>query len=149
MVTFVQAIFVLTTNPILTQFFGGLNFFTPNIFSTQNFFSPKIFWEPSSLRLKKILTELFLIQHFFYSKLFQDNLKYDFLSTKLSFTQLGTTQPQLVLVFLNQFFFYFRNTVVFPPDNRILFLASSIMKKLYLMSRYAIKIKLSLFLTQK
>ena len=123
--TFVQAIFVLTTffhimnssvvpDPILTQFFGGLNFFKPNIFSTKNCFSPKIFWEQSSLRLKKILTELFLIQHFFYSKLFQDNLKYDFLSSKLSFTQLGTTQPQLALVFFKSIFLLFQKHSCFP-----------------------------------
>ena len=41
-VTFVQAIFVLTT---LTQFFGGLNFFRSKFFLTQKCFRPEIFWD--------------------------------------------------------------------------------------------------------
>ena len=58
-VTFVQALFVLTTfshimyssavaDKILTQFFGGLNFFTPKFFLTQKCFRPKILLEQIS-----------------------------------------------------------------------------------------------------
>ena len=42
------------------------------------------------------MTKLFWTQNFFDSKLCQDKFKDDFTSTKLSSTQLGTTQPQLV-----------------------------------------------------
>ena len=39
-----------------------------------------------------------VLPNFFDSKLFQDNFKDDFTSVKLSSTQLGTTQPQLVSI---------------------------------------------------
>ena len=106
MVTFVQAIFVLTTFSIswiaqlfLTQFWP--NFLGALIFSDQNSFWPKIFLDPKFFGLKKVLTKLFWTQNFFDSKLFQDKFKDDSTSTKLSSTQLGISQPQLVLFFFD------------------------------------------------
>ena len=90
-VTFVQAIFVLTTffhimnssvvpDPILTQFCVGLNLSGPKFFLIQNFFRPKIFgtqyffW-PKLFRPKFFWPEIFLTQHwepiFFGSKIFR------------------------------------------------------------------------------
>ena len=96
-------------NIFLDPKYLGHNISLDQNFSSQIFFDPKsfwpnIFWEPICLEPKffgliKVLTKLFWPQNFFDSKLFQDNFKDDFTSTKLRFTQLGTTQPQLVILF--------------------------------------------------
>ena len=99
-VTFVRAIFVLTTffhimnssvvpDLILTQFFGGLNFFRPKFFFTQIFLDPKGFgnqlFRSKIFRTQKSFYQTFLNTKF-NSDLFQDNFKDDFTSSKLSST---------------------------------------------------------------
>ena len=81
-----------------TQYFFGPKLFKPNFFDPKSFW-PNIFWEPICLEPKffgliKVLTKLFWQQDIF---------KDDFTSTKLSSTQLGTTQLQLVLVYCGIF----------------------------------------------